>query len=62
MGVTDSSGFHPQLQSYVFTCLLLNKLIGAARRCPAPQLVPNGELDYEDTVFQSTINYTCHEG
>ncbi|XP_075903906.1 beta-2-glycoprotein 1-like isoform X2 [Nelusetta ayraudi] len=33
-----------------------------ARRCPSPQLVSNGELHYEDTVFQSTINYTCHEG
>lgn len=51
-----------QLQNWASTCLLLNELIRAARRCPSPQLVPNGELDYEDTVFQSTINYTCHEG
>lgn len=53
---------YPPLQSYTFKCLLLNTFIPAARRCPSPQLVSNGELDYEDTVFQSTINYTCHEG
>nr|XP_061791353.1 LOW QUALITY PROTEIN: beta-2-glycoprotein 1-like [Nerophis lumbriciformis] len=37
-----------------FTCI--------AKRCPYPYPLSNGELQYEDTVYQSTINYTCHEG
>lgn len=44
------------------TCAHLNKLIPAAKRCTYPEPVPNGELYYEDTVYKSTINYTCHEG
>ncbi|XP_019732129.1 beta-2-glycoprotein 1 [Hippocampus comes] len=33
-----------------------------AKRCPNPDPLSNGDLYYEDTVYQSTINYTCHEG
>ncbi|XP_077379224.1 beta-2-glycoprotein 1-like [Festucalex cinctus] len=33
-----------------------------AKRCPNPDPLSNGELQYEDTVYQSIINYTCHEG
>ncbi|XP_045904472.1 beta-2-glycoprotein 1-like [Micropterus dolomieu] len=38
------------------------KLMCIPKRCPYPDTVSNGELYYEDTVYQSTINYTCHEG
>ncbi|XP_013879108.1 beta-2-glycoprotein 1 [Austrofundulus limnaeus] len=32
------------------------------KRCPYPEPISNGELLYEDTIYQSTINYTCNEG
>ncbi|XP_072240679.1 beta-2-glycoprotein 1-like [Leuresthes tenuis] len=32
------------------------------KQCPSPDPLPSGELYYEDTVYQSTINYTCNEG
>ncbi|XP_071779418.1 beta-2-glycoprotein 1-like [Centroberyx gerrardi] len=32
------------------------------KSCPHPELVPDGDMYYEDTVYQSTINYTCYEG
>ncbi|XP_062243069.1 beta-2-glycoprotein 1-like [Platichthys flesus] len=38
------------------------RLMCKPKQCPYPDLLSNGELYYEDTVFQSTINYTCHEG
>ncbi|XP_076584159.1 beta-2-glycoprotein 1-like [Chaetodon auriga] len=38
------------------------KLLCIPKRCPYPDPLSNGELYYEDTVYQSTINYTCHEG
>ncbi|KAM7419025.1 hypothetical protein PAMA_016241 [Pampus argenteus] len=38
------------------------KLKCIPKRCPYPDLLPNGELYYEDTVYQSMINYTCHSG
>ncbi|TKS68909.1 Nucleolar protein 11-like [Collichthys lucidus] len=33
-----------------------------AKRCPYPDPPSNGELYYEDVVYQSTINYTCDKG
>ncbi|KAM7393973.1 hypothetical protein PAMP_020802 [Pampus punctatissimus] len=38
------------------------KLKCIPKQCPYPDLLSNGELYYEDTVYQSTINYTCHNG
>lgn len=38
------------------------KLQCIPKRCPYPDLLPNGELYYEDTVYQNTIDYTCYEG
>ncbi|XP_044047227.1 beta-2-glycoprotein 1-like isoform X3 [Siniperca chuatsi] len=38
------------------------KFMCRPKRCPYPDPLSNGELYYEDTVYQSTINYTCHEG
>ncbi|XP_059193305.1 beta-2-glycoprotein 1-like [Centropristis striata] len=38
------------------------KLMCIPKRCPPPDPLSNGELYYEDVVFQSTINYTCNEG
>ncbi|XP_061536625.1 beta-2-glycoprotein 1-like [Phycodurus eques] len=38
------------------------KFMCIAKRCPYPDPLSNGELHYEDTVYQSIINYTCHEG
>ncbi|XP_024115115.1 beta-2-glycoprotein 1 [Oryzias melastigma] len=32
------------------------------KRCPYPDPPAHGELYYEDTVYLSTINYTCDEG
>uniref|UniRef100_A0A3Q3F2R3 Beta-2-glycoprotein 1 n=1 Tax=Labrus bergylta TaxID=56723 RepID=A0A3Q3F2R3_9LABR len=32
------------------------------KRCPYPDELSDGEMYYEDTVYQSTINYTCNEG
>ncbi|KAI3353001.1 hypothetical protein L3Q82_019577, partial [Scortum barcoo] len=32
------------------------------KRCPYPDPPLYGELFYEDTVYQSTITYTCNEG
>uniref|UniRef100_H3C0L6 Beta-2-glycoprotein 1 n=1 Tax=Tetraodon nigroviridis TaxID=99883 RepID=H3C0L6_TETNG len=39
-----------------------SKLLCIAKSCPYPEPLLNGELEYEDTVYQSTINYTCQEG
>ncbi|XP_029366364.1 beta-2-glycoprotein 1-like [Echeneis naucrates] len=38
------------------------KLKCIPKRCPYPDPPDNGELYYEDTVYQSTVNYTCNEG
>nr|XP_046265045.1 beta-2-glycoprotein 1-like [Scatophagus argus] len=38
------------------------KLQCIPKHCPYPDILLNGELYYEDTVYQSTINYTCNEG
>ncbi|XP_040001244.1 beta-2-glycoprotein 1-like isoform X3 [Xiphias gladius] len=38
------------------------RLMCIPKLCPYPDPLSNGELYYEDTVYQSTINYTCHEG
>ncbi|XP_071360931.1 beta-2-glycoprotein 1-like [Trachinotus anak] len=38
------------------------KLICIPKHCPYPDAPVNGELYYEDTVYKSTINYTCNEG
>ncbi|XP_029291893.1 beta-2-glycoprotein 1-like [Cottoperca gobio] len=38
------------------------KLLCIPKRCPYPDTLSNGELYYEDIVFQSMINYTCDEG
>ncbi|XP_047434677.1 beta-2-glycoprotein 1-like [Mugil cephalus] len=32
------------------------------KHCPYPDMPPNGQLYYDDTIYQSTINYTCDEG
>ncbi|XP_074555483.1 beta-2-glycoprotein 1-like [Halichoeres trimaculatus] len=32
------------------------------KHCPYPDDLSNGEVEYEETVYQSIINYTCHEG
>ncbi|KAF7653230.1 hypothetical protein LDENG_00085810 [Lucifuga dentata] len=32
------------------------------KNCPYPEPVQNGELYYEDTIYRSTVNYTCNEG
>lgn len=40
--------------SYVFSL--------AAKQCTYPQSPSNGEMYYEDNMYKSTINYTCHEG
>ncbi|XP_054636231.1 beta-2-glycoprotein 1-like [Dunckerocampus dactyliophorus] len=33
-----------------------------AKRCPYPDAPLHGKTYYEDTVYKSTVNYTCHEG
>ncbi|CAJ1053694.1 beta-2-glycoprotein 1-like [Xyrichtys novacula] len=38
------------------------KLKCIPKRCPYPDDLTNGEMYYEDVVYQSTINYTCNEG
>ncbi|XP_061736324.1 beta-2-glycoprotein 1-like [Nerophis ophidion] len=38
------------------------KFMCCAKRCPHPRRPVNGEIYYQDTVYNSTINYTCHEG
>lgn len=38
------------------------KFMCIPKTCPSPDLPSNGELYYEDTVYQSTVNYTCNEG
>ncbi|XP_061588445.1 beta-2-glycoprotein 1-like [Cololabis saira] len=38
------------------------KLMCIPKRCPYPDAPSNGDLYYEDTVYQSEINYTCSEG
>ncbi|XP_063331467.1 beta-2-glycoprotein 1-like [Pelmatolapia mariae] len=38
------------------------KLLCKPKLCPYPDSPSNGDLYYEDTVYQSTINYTCQEG
>ncbi|XP_056136696.1 beta-2-glycoprotein 1-like [Lampris incognitus] len=32
------------------------------KRCPYPDEPPNGYVFYEDNLYQSTTNYTCHQG
>ncbi|KAF3687465.1 Beta-2-glycoprotein 1 Apolipoprotein H [Channa argus] len=38
------------------------KLKCIPKSCPYPDLLSNGELYYEEIIYQSVINYTCHEG
>lgn len=38
------------------------KIFCMPKRCPYLDAPSNGELYYEDVVYQSTINYTCNEG
>ncbi|KAM9856685.1 beta-2-glycoprotein 1-like [Aulostomus maculatus] len=38
------------------------KLMCLPKRCPYPDPLAHGDVYYEDNVYQSTINYTCHEG
>lgn len=38
------------------------KLLCIPKRCPYPETPSNGELYYEDIVYQSTMTYTCNEG
>ncbi|XP_056892730.1 beta-2-glycoprotein 1-like [Takifugu flavidus] len=38
------------------------KLLCIPKRCPYPESLLNGEVYYTDTVYGSTINYTCDEG
>ncbi|XP_028994972.1 beta-2-glycoprotein 1-like [Betta splendens] len=38
------------------------KLKCLPKLCPYPDVLSNGALEYEDTTYQSVINYTCHEG
>lgn len=44
------------------THMHLTVLSLVAKRCPYPDPPENGEVYYEDTVYQNTINYTCYEG
>jgi hypothetical protein len=34
----------------------------AAKSCSFPDALDHGDMDFVDIVYQSTINYTCHEG
>lgn len=52
----------PEPQNLKFTRVLCTVFSPAAKRCPYPDLLLNGDLYYEDTVYQSMINYTCEEG
>ncbi|XP_029950537.1 beta-2-glycoprotein 1-like [Salarias fasciatus] len=38
------------------------RLMCIPKRCPNPEPLSNGEMYYEDTVYQSIINFTCSEG
>ncbi|XP_070782278.1 beta-2-glycoprotein 1-like [Enoplosus armatus] len=38
------------------------KFMCTPKQCPYPDPLTNGEQYYEDTVYQSTINYTCNKG
>ena len=49
-------------KKHLYTHVLSTVFSPAAKRCPYPDLLSNGELYYEDTVYQSMINYTCNEG
>ncbi|KAG7485028.1 hypothetical protein JOB18_001557 [Solea senegalensis] len=39
-----------------------SRLMCIPKLCPPPDHLANGEVYYENTVYQSLINYTCHEG
>lgn len=52
---------------YFYLNNIHNKIVtpvfsSAAKQCPHPDPLSNGELYYEATEFQSMINYTCDEG
>ncbi|XP_029904927.1 beta-2-glycoprotein 1-like isoform X2 [Myripristis murdjan] len=38
------------------------RLMCIPKNCPYPDPLDNGDIYYEDTVYQSTVNYTCNEG
>ncbi|XP_038142418.1 beta-2-glycoprotein 1-like [Cyprinodon tularosa] len=67
LALSCKQGYTPVLGPRKIVCTINGewtntKLKCIAKQCPHPELITNGELYYEDTVFQSTINYTCHEG
>ncbi|XP_024297820.1 beta-2-glycoprotein 1 isoform X2 [Oncorhynchus tshawytscha] len=39
-----------------------SRLKCSTKSCSFPEALDNGDMEFEDIVYQSTINYTCHEG
>ncbi|XP_068178138.1 beta-2-glycoprotein 1-like [Antennarius striatus] len=67
LALNCKQGYTPVLGPRTIVCTTRGewtktKLLCISKRCPFPGPLYNGELYYEDTVYQSTINYTCHEG
>ncbi|XP_069024432.1 beta-2-glycoprotein 1-like [Embiotoca jacksoni] len=40
----------------------INRFMCKPKQCPYPEPLFNGQMYYENTMYQSTINYTCDEG
>nr|XP_020476247.1 beta-2-glycoprotein 1-like [Monopterus albus] len=67
LALSCKQGYTPVLGPRTIVCTdsgqwAKTKLKCIPKTCPFPDLLSNGEIYYEDTVYQSTINYTCHEG
>ncbi|XP_038835135.1 beta-2-glycoprotein 1-like [Salvelinus namaycush] len=39
-----------------------SKLTCSTKSCSFPEALNHGDMEFVDIVYQSTINYTCHEG
>ncbi|AWP05897.1 Beta-2-glycoprotein 1 [Scophthalmus maximus] len=67
LALSCKQGFTPMLGPRKIVCTAKGewtktRFMCRPKLCPYPDQLSNGEVYYEDTVYQSTINYTCHEG
>ncbi|XP_022620748.1 beta-2-glycoprotein 1-like [Seriola dumerili] len=67
LALSCKQGYTPQSGPRKIVCGASGKwtttqLLCIPMRCPYPESLQYGDLNYEDTVYQSTINYTCYAG
>uniref|UniRef100_UPI0037E89F85 beta-2-glycoprotein 1-like n=1 Tax=Semicossyphus pulcher TaxID=241346 RepID=UPI0037E89F85 len=67
LALSCKQGFTPILGPLKIVCAASGKwtktnLKCIPKRCPYPDILEDGEVYYEDIVYQSVINFTCNEG